>query len=73
MDAISSATSGLLAASQRFDAATLNTVRDANTGDMGNLAADAVDQMQSRAAFSASVSVMKTTDKMMGQLLDITA
>jgi hypothetical protein len=54
----------------RFDKSAQNTVRDAS-GDGGDLAGDAVDQISSKLAVEANLKVMKTADDMMGRLLDL--
>ena len=71
MSMMSSAISGISAASARYDAAAASTVRDASLGN--DIIADSVAQVDSKIAFEASVSLAKTSDEMMGTLLDITA
>ena len=71
MSMMSSAISGISAASTRYDAAAASTVRDASLGN--DIIADSVAQVDSKIAFEASVSLAKTSDEMMGTLLDITA
>ncbi|MDI7773837.1 flagellar basal body rod protein [Asticcacaulis sp. EMRT-3] len=71
MDAFNIASAGAISASQRLDQAAQNTVRDSSGG--GDILSDLVDQIQSRTAFQASLSVVKTADQMTGSLLDIKA
>jgi hypothetical protein len=66
MDALSTATGGLLSATRSFDAAATRTVQ--GTGDP---VTDTVDQIQSKEAFQASLAVIKTSDQMFKSLLDI--
>jgi hypothetical protein len=61
---------GVQRALSRFDKSAQNTVRDAS-GDGGDLAGDAVDQISSKLAVEANLKVMKTADDMMGRLLDL--
>ncbi|MGA9659207.1 MAG: flagellar basal body rod protein [Asticcacaulis sp.] len=70
MSAISTATAGVLSASQRFDKAATATVREAAGG--GDILSHLVEQIESRTAFHASINVVKTADDMLGKLLDIT-
>ena len=69
MSAITSALSGVMTASARFDRAASSTVRDASQGN--DIVSDLVEQIDSRNAFQASISVAKTSDEMLGRLLDI--
>lgn len=69
MTAINTAYSGVVSASQRFDKAATNTVRDASDGK--DVLSDLVEQIDSRTAFQASISVLKTADDMLGRVLDI--
>ena len=73
MSAISTATSGLYAASSRLNQAAIQTVQDASQGQATDMVSDFVQQQESRAAFQASVSVIKTADSMYGSLLNIAA
>lgn len=50
-----------------------NTPSPNGLGGNGDLAGDVVQQMQSQAAFQASVSVIHTADQMTGRLLDMKA
>ena len=69
MSAISIATSGVYQASGRFEKAASQTVNDASNGK--DILSDLVDQIDSRNAFQASISVIKAADNMVGRLLDI--
>lgn len=69
MNAISTAYQGIVSASNRFDKAASNTVRNASEGK--DILSDLVEQIDSRTAFEASISVFKTADAMLGKLLDI--
>ena len=68
MDALSLATSGLVAAGDRF---TASAVRIA--GGSGDLSAELIEQASAKAAFEASVAVVKTTAEMSERLVDIVA
>ncbi len=46
-------------------------VRDASQGN--DIVSDLVEQIDSRNAFQASINVVKTSDEMLGRLLDIKA
>lgn len=72
MDPISTASSGLLMASQRFDAASGQVISAANNGGAGDLASAVVDQAVAGQSVQANASVLKTADKMFKSLLDIT-
>ena len=71
MSAINTATYGLLSANARFDRAAVQTVQDSSEGK--DILTDFVEQKEARAAFEANISVVKTADAMMGQLLNIKA
>ena len=71
MDAISAASSGLMAASARFGAANANVVAAAG-GSNGDLAAGVVGQIDAKNQFQASAGILKTADKMFKTLLDMT-
>ncbi|HEX4181739.1 MAG TPA: hypothetical protein VHY34_00580 [Caulobacteraceae bacterium] len=72
MDPISTASSGLLMASQRFDAAGVAVIGAANGGGASELASAVVDQATAGQAVQANASVLKTADKVFKSLLDIT-
>lgn len=69
MSAISIATAGIMSATQRFEKAAANTARNSTNGQ--DILSDLVDQIDSRNAFKANISVIKTADEMLGSLLDI--
>ena len=64
---------GAMAASQRFDQHARQTVQDTQPEAKGDLVSDFVGQIDARTAFEASISVIKTADEMVGQLLNIKA
>ena len=72
MNPISSASSGLLAASTRFNTAGAGVVAAANSGGGGDLAAAVVGQSEAGVQFQAAVNVQKVSDQMVSTLLDIT-
>ncbi|CAL4866879.1 hypothetical protein MMA231_01124 [Asticcacaulis sp. MM231] len=69
MNAISTAYQGIVSASNRFDKAASSTVKNASDGK--DILSDLVEQIDSRTAFEANISVFKTADAMLGKLLDI--
>ncbi|MDB5468574.1 MAG: protein of unknown function domain protein [Caulobacter sp.] len=72
MQAIGSATAGLMAATQRLDASARRTASwglDSNV----DLAKEVVEQVQAKTAFKANVAVIRTADEMTGVLLDMLA
>lgn len=71
MSMLTTAISGVTAASARFDKAATSMVNDAAQGK--DIVSDLVEQIDSRNAFHASVNVVKAADEMMGRLLDIKA
>ena len=73
MSAITTATSGLYAASSSLNQSAMQTVQDASSGQATDLVSDFVQQKQSQAAFQASISVIKTANAMYGSLLNIIA
>lgn len=65
---------GAMAASQRFDKQAQQTVQDSvSDAPTGDIVSDFVGQLNARTAFEASISVIKTADDMIGQLLNIKA
>jgi len=58
-----------MSATQRFDKAAASTARNATNGQ--DILSDLIDQIDSRNAFKANISVIKTADEMLGSLLDI--
>ena len=71
MDAINTATSGLISAANRFDRAAGQSVRDSTQGK--DILSDFIEQIEARQAFAANISVVKTADEMLGRALDIRA
>ena len=69
MSALSIGANGITAASARFDYSAAKTVDDTAQGK--DVVSDFVEQAQSRAAFEASISVVKTADQMTGVLLNM--
>ena len=69
MSAISTAAAGIISATQRFEKAAASTARNATNGQ--DILSDLVEQINSRNAFKANISVIKTADDMLGSLLDI--
>ena len=72
MNPISSAASGVLAASARFGAANSNIVTAAANGGGGDLAAAIVGQAEAGVQLKAAANVQKVSDQMTSTLLDIT-
>jgi hypothetical protein len=71
MDSVSAASSGLIAASARFNTAS-NNVAVAAGGGTGDLAAAIVGQAQAGVQLQAAANVQKVSDQMTSALLDIT-
>jgi hypothetical protein len=71
MDPVSNASSGLIAASARFNAASGNVAVAAGGGN-GDLAAAIVGQAQAGVQLQAAANVQKVSDQMVSTLLDIT-
>ena len=71
MSMISSASSGLIQASQMFNKAAVNTVKAAN--EQGDLVGAIVEQKQAEIAVKANASVVRVADDMEKRLLDILA
>ena len=72
MNPISTASSGMLAASARFESANSNIVTAAANGGSGDLAAAIVGQAQAGVQLKAAANVQKISDQMVSTLLDIT-
>jgi hypothetical protein len=68
MNAISSATAGMNAATQQLNAAAAQAANP--TGDSVQAA---IGQIEAEASFAANAAVVATTNRMIGALLDITA
>ena len=70
MQAITSATAGLAAASQRLQASAERTA-SWGLGSPVDLAQEAVEQVSAEVAFKANVAVIRSANEMMGELLDM--
>jgi flagellar hook protein FlgE len=70
MQAITSATAGLAAASQRLQASAERTA-SWSLGSPVDPAQEAVEQVSAEVAFKANVAVIRSTNEMMGELLDM--
>jgi flagellar basal body rod protein FlgC len=70
---MSIATSGAAAAANRFSVAASNLVRATTSDSPSDTAKPIVDMIESRAAFTANLAVLKAADKMSKSLLDIVA
>lgn len=68
MNPIAVAQYGMMAASRRFEA---SAGRVAQQGFEADFARETVEQVSSKAEFSAGLNVIRTADEMMGDLLDI--
>ena len=74
MNALSASAAGIASAVARFDASAQRTARwGTPAGADVDLAQEAVAMIDAKIALKANVEVMKTTDEMLGALLDITA
>jgi flagellar basal body rod protein FlgC len=72
-DAIATASGGLRASAAQFESAAKNVVKATVPGSNQDLSAAIVDTRQSETAYKANLAVFKSTDRMMGDLLDILA
>jgi hypothetical protein len=72
MDPISTASSALLSASNRFENASNAVISAANSGGAGDLASAVVNQAAASQSVQADAAVLKTTNKLFNALLDIT-
>jgi flagellar basal body rod protein FlgC len=72
MQVLSTAASGLMAATQRLDASAQRTARWGADSDV-DLGREAVEQITARTDFKANLAVIRAADAMMGDLLDILA
>jgi len=71
MDPVSTASSGLMAASAKFNTASSNVVAAASGGN-GDLAAAIVGQAQAGVQMQAAANVQNISNQMTSALLDIT-
>ena len=72
MNPIATAQYGLLAASRSFEASAVRTA-GMGAGQDVDLGREVVEQVTASRAFSANLGVIRTADKMMGDLLDLIA
>lgn len=72
MIALNSAVSGLQAAASRFEASAGRTAKWTAESSV-DLARETVEQVTTKHAFSANLSVIRTADQMLGALLDLKA
>lgn len=70
---ITTALGGLRASSAQFENATKNVVKAFEPESKQDASTAIVDAKQSEVAFKANLAMFKTADKMMGDLIDITA
>jgi flagellar basal body rod protein FlgC len=70
MNPISSAASGLIAASNQFNQASLN-LSNAAAGGAGDIASAITDQISAKTQFEASAKVMKATEQTFKDTLNI--
>ena len=73
MQVMAIASAGLQTSMQRFEQSAQRTAQLASPYADVDMAAEAVEQISARAAFSANVAVIRTANQMMGQLLDLLA
>lgn len=73
MDPIATAQYGMFAATRRFEASVVRVARMGIEGQNTDLAAEIVEQVTAKAAFSANAAVMRTAQEMTGELLDVLA
>jgi flagellar hook protein FlgE len=75
MDPIATAQYGMLAASRKFEASAFRVAAmgDAEANADVDLVSETVEQITAQHAFAANISVIKTADRMVGDLLDIIA
>lgn len=71
MNPIATAQYGLFAAARRFDSAVQRVAQMGETNSDTDLTSDVVDMVESKQAFCANAAVLRTADKMAGDLLDI--
>ena len=71
MQVLAIASAGLQLAQRRFDDSAQRTAQLASPYADVDMAAEAVEQISARSAFSANVAVIRTANQMMGQLLDL--
>jgi flagellar hook protein FlgE len=73
MDPIATAQYGMLAASRRFEASAGRVAQMGVAGADVDLTGEIVEQITAKHAFSANAAVIRTTEDMAGDLLNIVA
>lgn len=73
MNAISTAASGVLTGLNRFDSASTDLIKSLDGRSTADPSSAVVDQITASQQVTASTAVLKTSDRMLKQLLDITA
>ncbi|WP_304171100.1 flagellar basal body rod C-terminal domain-containing protein [Phenylobacterium aquaticum] len=71
MNPIATAQYGMFAAASRFDSAVQRVARMGETNSDTDLTQDVVDMTEAKQAFGANACVLRTADKMAGDLLDM--
>jgi len=71
MQVLAIASAGLQLAQRRFDESAQRTAQAGSPYADVDMAAEAVEQISARSAFSANVSVIRAANQMMGELLDL--
>jgi flagellar hook protein FlgE len=71
MNAISTATAGILSGMNRFDSASTTLIQSVSGQSTADPASAIVDQTTADEQVKASTAVLKTSDQMIKQLLDI--
>lgn len=69
MQALSIAAVGMMSAQSRFEASARRTA----AAPLDNLAAETVERIQAKTAFTANAAVVRTADEMSGTVLDMLA
>lgn len=71
MQILAIAQAGLIAAVRRLDASAQRSAQNPQPNADIDYVGETIEQIEAKHAFSANVSVIKTADQMMGELLDI--
>jgi flagellar hook protein FlgE len=71
MQVMAIASAGLQTSMQRFEQSAQRTAAASSPYADVDLAQEVVEQVSARSAFSANVSVIRTANQMMGELLDM--
>lgn len=71
MNPIATAQYGLFAATRRFDASAQRVARMGDPAAEVDLVKETVEQIEAKHAFSANLNVIRTADRMAGDLLNI--